>query len=77
MYRKSNIIGYKTLAEGGRTYVNFIWGKVCARNKDAILRDPMIKGSIQTLVVHRRLLPVQMILHILFCVPVLIDYEAS
>ena len=47
-YGKSNIIGYKTIAEEGRTYVNFIWCKVCARNKDAILKDPTIKGSIKT-----------------------------
>ena len=47
-YGKDAIIGHKSVEEGGRKYVNFIWCKVCARNKDAILSDPSMKGSIKT-----------------------------
>ena len=47
-YGKSEIIGYKTIQEEGKTYVNFIWCKVCAKHKDAILRDASVKGSIKT-----------------------------
>ena len=46
-YGKSEIIGYKATEEGGRKYVNFVWCKVCARNKEATLNDPSLKGSIK------------------------------
>ena len=47
-YGKSDIIGFKSVKEGDRTYVNFIWCKVCEKNKDVILKDPTIKGSIKS-----------------------------
>ena len=46
-YGKSDIIGFKTTQDNGKTMVNFIWCKVCERNKDAILRDPSIKGKVK------------------------------
>ncbi len=46
-YGKSDIIGYKTVDENGKTYVNFIWCKLCAKHKEAILSDPTLKGSVK------------------------------
>ena len=46
-YGKSDIIGFKTMQDNGKTMVNFIWCKVCERNKDAILRNPSIKGKVK------------------------------
>ena len=40
---KENIIGCKKEEENGRTYVNFVWCKVCARHKNQILSA--VKGS--------------------------------
>ena len=37
---KENIIGYKTTTVDNHTYVNFVWCKVCERNKNAILGHP-------------------------------------
>ncbi len=48
-YGKSEIICFKTTRESGKTLVNFIWCKVCERNKDAILKDPSIKGKVKEL----------------------------
>ena len=36
-YGVDEIIGFKTEEEDGRTYVDFIWHKVCARNEEGIL----------------------------------------
>ncbi len=47
-YGKSEIIGYKTEDSEGRKYVNFIWCKVCARNKDGILSHPTLRGNTKT-----------------------------
>ena len=45
---KDNIIGYKTIEEGGRKFVNFVWCKVCTGNKDSIFMHLNCKGSIKT-----------------------------
>ena len=45
---KDNIIGYKTIEEGGQKFVNFVWCKVCTRNKDSIFAHPNCKGPIKT-----------------------------
>lgn len=44
-YGKSDIIGYKTEELDGKEYVNFIWCKVCARNKAGILSHPSLRGN--------------------------------
>ena len=46
-YGKSEIIGYKTEDENGKTFVNFIWCKLCAKHKETILANPALKGSIK------------------------------
>ena len=40
---KEDIIGYGTFEQQGLQYVNKIWCKICARNKDIIL--PKLKGA--------------------------------
>ena len=37
---KDGVIGYKTVNIDHREFVNFMWRKVCARNKDALLQHP-------------------------------------
>ena len=37
---KDGVIGYKTVNIDHREFVNFVWCKVCARNKDALLQYP-------------------------------------
>ena len=37
---KDGVIGYKTVNIDHREFVNFVWCKVCARNKDALLQHP-------------------------------------
>ncbi len=44
---KDNVIGYKTIEENGRTYVNFVWCKVCAGNKDSLLSHSNCKGAVK------------------------------
>ena len=34
---KDYVIGYKTSEDNGQIYANFVWCKVCARNKDSLL----------------------------------------
>ena len=34
---KDGRIGYKMSEDNGGIYVNFVWCKVCARNKDSLL----------------------------------------
>ena len=50
---KDNIIGYKTIEEGVRKFVNFVWCKVCTHNKDSYHKrfyfcGRNCKGSIKT-----------------------------
>ena len=42
-YGKSEIIGYKTVDKNGKTFVNFIWCKQCAKHKETFLADPTLK----------------------------------
>ncbi len=44
---KDGVIGFKTIEENSRRYVNFVWCKVCARNKDSLIAHPNCKGSIK------------------------------
>ena len=41
------VIGYKVEKVNGRELVNFVWCKVCARNKDALLTHPNCKGTVK------------------------------
>ena len=43
-YGKADVIGYKTENYNGKTYVNFIWCKICARNKNEILGSSTLRG---------------------------------
>ena len=42
---KEEIIGYKSECIDGKTSVNFVYCKVCARNKEAISSHPSCKGE--------------------------------
>ena len=44
---KKKIFGVKTVEDtkSGRTMVNFIWCKVCAKHEKAIMSSPLVKGS--------------------------------
>ena len=42
---KEEIIGYKTENEDGKCFVNFVYCKVCTRNKGAISSHPTCKGE--------------------------------
>ena len=42
---KEEVIGFKTVCTDGKTFVNFVHCKVCARNKDAISSHPSCKGE--------------------------------
>ena len=44
---KENIFGVKTEEKDGRKLVNFIWCKICAAHKDALLTNPSLKGSVK------------------------------
>ena len=44
---KDGVIGYKTVSIDNREFVNFVWCKVCARNKDALLHHPNCKGPVK------------------------------
>ncbi len=44
-YGKSEIIGYKTVEENGRTYVNFNRCKLRAKHKEAILSNTTLKRT--------------------------------
>ena len=39
-WEKDGVIGYKTVNIDHQEFVNFVWCKVCARNKDALLQHP-------------------------------------
>ena len=41
----------KRLEKDGRTYVNFIWCKVCARNKEGIKKHPNLRGNTKMLAI--------------------------
>ena len=47
-YKKSNVIGYKTIVIREKTLVNFIWCKLCATFKDQLLSSASLKGSART-----------------------------
>ena len=46
---KNGIIGYKSEKDTAtlKIFVNFIWCKVCARNKDRIANSPSLKGNVK------------------------------
>ena len=44
-FAKDNIIGFKTEAKGNKTFVNFVWCKLCAKHSSTIYRNPLCKGS--------------------------------
>ena len=44
---KDGIIGYKTINEGQRVCVNFVWCKVCQRNENALFQHPNCKGPVK------------------------------
>ena len=46
-YGKSEIIGHKAKEKEGTKFINMIWCKVCARNKDGILGHPSLRGSMK------------------------------
>ena len=49
-YGKSYVIGSKTEVRNAKNMVTFIWCKLCAKHKDAILRNPLCKGNAKTAV---------------------------
>lgn len=46
---KCDIIGYKTIKENDRTFVNFVWHKVCAEHKEQLQLS--LKGNAKILAV--------------------------
>ena len=44
-YGKSYVIGSKTEEINGRVVVCFIWCKLCAKHKTAVLANPLCKGK--------------------------------
>ena len=40
-----NLIGYKTIQNKEKTYVNFVWCKVCAKHKNALKSNPACQGQ--------------------------------
>ena len=42
---KSEIIAHKVEKKDGKKFVNMIWYKVCARNKEGILGHPNLRGN--------------------------------
>ena len=40
-----NLIGYKTIQKKEKTYVNFVWCKVCAKHKNALKSNPACQGQ--------------------------------
>ena len=36
---------FKILKENGISYVNYVWCKICAKNKECIKQDPSVKGA--------------------------------
>lgn len=38
-------IGYKVIEESDVSYVNFVWCKLCAKNKDCVSQGPSVKGA--------------------------------
>ena len=44
-YGKESIIGSKTEERKGKTFVTFVWCKLCAKHKTVILSNPLCKGS--------------------------------
>ena len=47
-YQSSDVLGYKTLEKDGKTLVNFVWCKVCAKFKTQIQSSSSVKGSAKT-----------------------------
>ena len=37
--------GFKILEENGILYVNYVWCKICAKNKECTKQDPSVKGA--------------------------------
>ena len=37
--------GFKILQENGILNVNYVWCKICAKNKECIKQDPSVKGA--------------------------------
>ena len=44
-YGKSSVIGHKTIEKDNKTFVNFVWCKLCTKHKVVILSNPSCKGS--------------------------------
>ena len=44
---KQDVFGYKTEELGGKTLVNFVWCKVCATRKEALLNASNVKDNIK------------------------------
>lgn len=40
-----NVLGHKEIVENSTKFVNFIWCKVCASNKNAVLQHSCVKGA--------------------------------
>ena len=47
-YGVDDVLGYKTEEKDGRTYVNFVWCKVCARHEEGIKKHPNQRGNTKT-----------------------------
>ena len=41
----SGVIGQKETVENGIVFVNFVWCKMCAKNKLCVLQHPAVKGA--------------------------------
>ena len=47
-YTKNDIIGHKKVERNGKTFVNFVWCKLCVKHKHIIILNPCCKGSAHT-----------------------------
>ena len=47
MFKSWNLeeFGFKILEENWISYVNYVWCKICAKNKECIKQDPSVKGA--------------------------------
>ena len=44
-YGVDEILWFKTEEKDGRTHVNFIWCKVCARNEEGVKKHTKLRGN--------------------------------
>ena len=50
-YGVDEILGLKMEEKDGRTYVNFIWCKICTKNEEGIKKLPKLRGNTKMLAI--------------------------